>query len=396
VATIVKPQDLVEEARFAAEVRHQIHRFPEVGLDLPITEKFIVETLKAMGVEEVYSRVGGENVGGVVAVIRGNRPGRTIGLRGDSDALPLNENTGAPYTSQHTKCHHACGHDGHVACVMAAVKYLHEHRDFAGTMVAIFQPGEEGFAGARYMLEDGLIERFGIDEFYALHAEPSVPVGHVAFVPGYATANADIFEIVFEGKGGHGSRPQFVHDPIVAASECVLALQTIVSRSAPADMAAVVSVGCVEAGDRNGTSVVPQFATLRGTARSFEPEIQELIIQRMKRIAEGIAHAHEMKAEAKYTKLYPAMYNDPTMVENAKALASEALGEACVEAFRRTPGGEDFSFMLREKPGCLFRLGMKDETHTVSVHNERFDFNDKAIATGVAVLLTIALDRMAA
>ena len=148
MATIVKPQDLVEEARFAAEVRHQIHRFPEVGLDLPITEKFIVETLKAMGVEEVYSRVGGENVGGVVAVIRGNRPGRTIGLRGDSDALPLNENTGAPYTSQHTKCHHACGHDGHVACVMAAVKYLHEHRDFAGTMVAIFQPGEEGFAGA--------------------------------------------------------------------------------------------------------------------------------------------------------------------------------------------------------------------------------------------------------
>lgn len=396
MASIIKPQDLLQEAQFGAEVRHQIHRFPEVGLDLPITEKFIVETLQALGVDEVHSRVGGKEVGGVVAVIRGDRPGRTIGLRADSDALPLEENTGAEYSSQHPKCHHACGHDGHVGCLMAVVKYLLAHRDFAGTLVAIFQPGEEGFAGARYMIEDGLIERFGIEEFYALHAEPSVPVGHVAFVPGYATANADIFEIVFEGKGGHGSRPQFVHDPIVAASECVLALQTIISRSAPADMAAVVSVGCVEAGDRNGTSVVPQFATLRGTARSYEPEIRELIIRRMKTIAEGIAHAHEMKAEANYTKLYPSMYNDPAMVENAVGLARKALGEECVEAFRRTPGGEDFSFMLQKKPGCLFRLGMKDETHTVSVHHECFDFNDKAITTGAAVLLTIALDRMAA
>ncbi len=393
---VIKPQELLEEARFGAEIRHQIHQYPEVGLDLPMTEKTIAETLRALGIEEVHTRVGGENVGGVVAVIRGDRPGRTIGLRADSDALPLNENTGVPYSSTIAKCHHACGHDGHVGCLMAVVKYLVEHRDFEGTLVAIFQPGEEGFAGARYMLEDGLIERFGVEEFYALHAEPSVPVGSVAFVEGYATANADIFEIVFEGKGGHGSRPQFVHDPIVAASECVLALQTIISRSAPADLAAVVSVGCVQAGDRNGTSVVPQFATLRGTARSYEPEIQELIIRRMKTIAEGIAHAHEMKAEVNYTKLYPAMYNDPAMVQNARALAAQALGEEKVEQFRRTPGGEDFSFMLREKPGCLFRLGMKDETHTSSVHHECFDFNDEAIATGAAVLLTVALDRMAA
>lgn len=393
-AVIVKPEEMSECAQVAAQVRHTIHAYPEVGLNLTQTEKTIVETLKSFGCETIETRVGGAEVAGVVCVIKGDQPGRTIGLRADSDALPLNENTGVPYASTRAKHMHACGHDGHVATLLAVVKYFMEHRHFAGTLVAIFQPGEEGFAGARHMVEDGLVERFGIDEFYALHAEPTLDVGTVGFVPGYATANADVFEIVFEGQGGHGSRPQFSKDSIVAMGEAILALQTIVSRNVSPYYAAVVSICCAQSGDPNGTSVMPQKALLRGTTRSYEPEVQDLIERRMNEIAQGIAQTYGIKATVNYTRLYPAMYNTPENVQAAREIAALAIGAANVKEFSRTTGGEDFSFMLLERPGCLFRLGMKDADHTASVHNEEFDFNDKAIATGAAVLASIALTRM--
>ena len=393
-AVIVKPEEMRECAQVAAQVRHSIHCYPEVGLNLTQTEKTIVEALKSFGCETIETRVGGPDVAGVVCVIKGDQPGRTIGLRADSDALPLNENTGVPYASTRAKHMHACGHDGHVATLLAVVKYFMEHRHFAGTLVAIFQPGEEGFAGARYMVEDGLVERFGIDEFYALHAEPSLDVGSVGFVPGYATANADAFEIVFEGQGGHGSRPQFAKDSIVAMGEAILALQTIVSRNVAPNYAAVVSICCAQSGDPNGTSVMPQKALLRGTTRSYEPEVQDLIERRMNEIAQGIAQTYGIKAKVNYTRLYPAMYNTPENVQAAREIAAQAIGAENVKEFSRTAGGEDFSFMLLERPGCLFRLGMKDADHTAPVHNEQFDFNDKAIATGAAVLASIALTRM--
>lgn len=393
-AVIVKPEEMRECAQVAAQVRHTIHAYPEVGLNLTQTEKTIVEALKSFGCEAIETRVGGPDVAGVVCVIKGDQPGRTIGLRADSDALPLNENTGLPYASTRAKHMHACGHDGHVATLLAVVKYFMEHRHFAGTLVAIFQPGEEGFAGARYMVEDGLVERFGIDEFYALHAEPSLDVGSVGFVPGYATANADAFEIVFEGQGGHGSRPQFAKDSIVAMGEAILALQTIVSRNVAPNYAAVVSICCAQSGDPNGTSVMPQKALLRGTTRSYEPEVQDLIERRMNEIAQGIAQTYGIKAKVNYMRLYPAMYNTPENVQAAREIAAQAIGAENVKEFSRTTGGEDFSFMLLERPGCLFRLGMKDADHTAPVHNEEFDFNDKAIATGAAVLASIALTRM--
>lgn len=393
---IIKPQALSECAEAAAAVRHIIHACPEVGLDLVETEKTIVEALKSFGCEDIHTRVGGKDVAGVVCVIKGNKLGRTIGLRADSDALPLNENTGVPYTSTKEKRMHACGHDGHVATLLAVVKYLQENRDFAGTLVAIFQPGEEGFAGARFMVEDGLVDRFGIEEFYALHTEPSLDVGTVGFIEGYATANADIFEITFTGKGGHGSRPQMAHDPVVAAAEAVGALQSIVSRNVSPELSAVVSVCSLQAGDTNGTSVIPQKALVRGTARSFEPEVRDLIERRIATIAEGIAIAHEMQATPVYTRLYPAMYNTPERVQEARSLAVQCLGEDCVKPLKRSHGGEDFSFMLLQRPGCLFRLGNRDAEHDAPVHNERFNFNDKAIATGAAVLLSIALTRMSA
>lgn len=290
---------------------------------------------------------------------------------------------------------HACGHDGHVGTLLAAVHYINQHRDFARRLVAIFQRGEEGFAGGRYMIEDGLVQKFGIDEFYALHAEPMLPVGFVGFIPGCATANADIFKITFTGVGGHGSRPHLTKDPLVAACECVLSLQTIVSRSVDPNQTAVVSAGCISCGNEKGSSVVQKTATIVGTTRSFEKEVQDIIIQRMQQIVDGTALSNDMQGKLEYTKLYPAMFNSPEHVEKAKALLEEALGPDKVKLMIRRAGGEDFSFMLQAKPGCLFRLGVQDETHNTSVHNPEFDFNDKAIATGAACLLTIALNRAA-
>ena len=392
---IIKPSQLEESVKPGAQFRHCIHEEPEIGLYLPKTQEKIVTALKSFGIKEISTFVGGANVTGVVAVIEGSRPGKTIGLRADSDALPLEEKTGVEWSSKVPMAMHACGHDGHVGTLLAAVHYINQHRDFAGRLVAIFQPGEEGFAGGRYMIEDGLVQKFGIDEFYALHAEPMLPVGCVGFIPGFATANADIFKITFTGVGGHGSRPHLTRDPLVAACECVLSLQTIVSRSVDPNQTAVVSAGCISCGNEKGSSVVQKTATIVGTTRSFEKEVQDIIIQRMQQIVDGTALSNDMKGKLEYTKLYPAMFNSPEHVEKAKALLEEALGLDKVKLMIRRAGGEDFSFMLQAKPGCLFRLGVQDETHNASVHNPEFDFNDKAIATGAACLLTIALNRAA-
>lgn len=395
MSIIIKPSQLEESAKLGAQFRHCIHEEPEIGLYLPKTQEKIVEALKSFGIKEISTFVGGANVTGVVAVIEGSRPGKTIGLRADSDALPLEEKTGVEWSSKVPMTMHACGHDGHVGTLLAAVHYINQHRDFAGRLVAIFQPGEEGFAGGRYMIEDGLVQKFGIDEFYALHAEPMLPVGCVGFIPGFATANADIFKITFTGVGGHGSRPHLTKDPLVAACECVLSLQTIVSRSVDPNQTAVVSAGCISCGNEKGSSVVQKTATIVGTTRSFEKEVQDIIIQRMQQIVDGTALSNDMKGKLEYTKLYPAMFNSPEHVEKAKALLGEALGQDKVKLMIRRAGGEDFSFMLQAKPGCLFRLGVQDETHNASVHNPEFDFNGKAIATGAACLLTIALNRAA-
>ena len=395
MSIIIKPSQLEESAKLGAQFRHCIHEEPEIGLYLPKTQEKIVEALKSFGIKEISTFVGGANVTGVVAVIEGSRPGKTIGLRADSDALPLEEKTGVEWSSKVPMTMHACGHDGHVGTLLAAVHYINQHRDFAGRLVAIFQPGEEGFAGGRYMIEDGLVQKFGIDEFYALHAEPMLPVGCVGFIPGFATANADIFKITFTGVGGHGSRPHLTRDPLVAACECVLSLQTIVSRSVDPNQTAVVSAGCISCGNEKGSSVVQKTATIVGTTRSFEKEVQDIIIQRMQQIVDGTALSNDMKGKLEYTKLYPAMFNSPEHVEKAKALLGEALGQDKVKLMIRRAGGEDFSFMLQAKPGCLFRLGVQDETHNASVHNPEFDFNDKAIAIGAACLLTIALNRAA-
>lgn len=399
----VTEKDFEACAEYAAEIRHEIHRNPELGLELTETEALIVRELKSFGVREIYPRFGGEHVTGVVAVVRGNKPGRTIGFRADGDALPLNENSGCAWTSEKKAHMHACGHDGHTAMLLSVVRYLMQHNDFAGTFVAIFQPGEEGYAGARYMVEAGLMEKFGIEEVYALHCEPSIPVGSVGANTGYAMANADLFDIEFEGSGGHGSKPQNTLDPVVAACECVMALQTVVARNIDPNLSAVITVGSIQAGaighdipvgSPAGTSVIPQTARLRGTVRSFEPEVQDKLESRMKKIAEGIADMYDMKVRFTYVRTYPALYNDPVLVAEGREIFENVLGKNRVEDFAKSGGAEDFSFMTKKRPGFLFRLGMKDETHNAATHNEAFDFNDKAFATGGAAVLSLMLNRM--
>lgn len=392
---VIHLEDLSEDAAFAVPVREALHSDPEIGLHLPKTEARILAALKALKIDDVHTNIGGGAVSGIVAILRGTKPGRTIALRADTDALPIEEKTGKDYASRTPGRMHACGHDGHTAALLTVLSYLSRHRDFAGTLIAVFQPGEEGFAGSRYMIKDGLVEKFGIEEFYALHGDASVDLGKVAFFPGYAMANADAFEIVFEGKGGHGSKPQLTHDPVVAASEAVLALQTIVSRNVNPDDVAVVSVCSIEAGTREGTSVIPQSATLRGTVRTYEKDVQDLIELRMHEIANGIAVMFGMNPTVTYNRLYPALYNDPERTAEARSLAETALGKENVIDFHRIPGGEDFAFMLQKRPGCIFRLGIRDRDHQSPVHTDTFDFNDEAIETGAAVLLTVALNRMA-
>lgn len=396
IEPIITAEKLATYAQSASEVRHLLHQKPEVGLKLTETEKIIISRLQTIGCKEIHTQVGGKNISGIVAVIHGLHPGKTIGLRADSDALALTEKTNVSYISTHDGCMHACGHDGHVATLLAVCHYLCEHRDFAGTVVAIFQPGEEGFAGARLMIEDGLVERFQIDEFYALHADPLLPVGQVSFTSGYSTANADAFEVTFEGKGGHGSRPQYLNDTVVAMGEAIGALQTIASRNASPDDTCVVSICYAKAGDSQSVSVVPQEATFGGTTRSYQPEVRDLIEKRIGEICNGIALAYNIKAHYHYKRLYPSMYNTPELVKEAKRLSALCIGEENIKDLGRKPGGEDFSFMLNARPGCLFRLGVCDKDHQAALHSSGFDFNDKAITVGATLLLNMALNRMAA
>ena len=244
------------------------------------------------------------------------------------------------------------------------------------------------------MIEDGLVERFGIDEFYALHAEPGIEVGKLGFVSGYATANADIFEITFDGKGGHGSRPHFVKDPVIAMAEAILALQTVVSRNTDPNLCAVVSVCCAQSGDPDGTSVVPQKSLIRGTARSYEPEVRDLIDRRIHEIADGIAQTYDMKAEAKYIRLYPAMYNTPNEVAEAKRIAEEVLGAENVGEFPRTMGGEDFANYQEKVPGAMCFLGVRNEAcgAVYAQHHNCYQVDEAMLVKGALLHAQMAVD----
>ena len=354
--------------------RQHLHAHPELMYDTVETAAFVAARLRDFGCDEVVEGIGRT---GVVGLIRGKAPGRrVVGLRADMDALPIEEATGLPYASRVQGKMHACGHDGHTAMLLGAARYLAETRNFAGAVAVIFQPAEEGGGGGRAMVEDGLMERFGIDEVYGMHNWPGQPVGQFAIRPGPFFAATDTFSLTVTGRGGHAAKPHETIDPVVVASQIVLGFQTIVSRSADPVAQVVISVTNIQAGT-GAFNVIPQTATLSGTVRTMDDAIRQLAERRMSELAEGIAAAHGARAVVEYRRGYPAMVNHARETGFAAEVARRVSGD-CAEA-PLVMGGEDFAYLLEARPGAYILVGNGD---TAPVHHPEYNFNDEIIPAG--------------
>ena len=369
--------------------RRDFHENPEILYETHRTSAIVAEKLQEFGCDEVVTGIGRT---GVVAVIKGksNSSGKTIGLRADMDALPIMEATGLDYASKTPGAMHACGHDGHTSMLLGAAKYLAETRNFDGTAVVIFQPAEEGGAGGKEMCDDGLMERWGIDEVYGMHNWPGMPVGSFSIRPGAFFAAADQFDIEFEGKGAHAAKPNAGIDTTVVASQFVVAAQTIVSRNADPVKNIVVSITSFET-DTKAHNVIPQRVHLKGTVRTLDPEMQDLAEVRIKELAEGIATSFGAVARVDYRRGYPVMVNSDEQTEFAAEVARKVSGE-CTEA-PLVMGGEDFAFMLNERPGAYILVGNGD---TAMVHHPEYNFTDEAIPAGCSWWAEIVEQRMPA
>lgn len=369
-------------------VRRDIHAHPELGFQEVRTSALVARTLKALGYE-VHTGIGRTGVVGVLAG-KANTSGRSIGLRADMDALPINESGSRPYKSKRDGVMHACGHDGHTAIMLGVARYLAETRNFDGRVVLIFQPAEEGLGGAQAMLEDGLFERFHCDAVYALHNWPSLPPGVIGVNDGPMMAAADSFEIFIEGRGGHGAHAYQTNDPIVIAAQLISALQTIVSRNVPGPEAAVLTVSAVKAGNLEAMNVIPHTASMVGTVRTFNPVIQEKIVARMQEVVAGIAAAFQARIELNYKRLFPATINTPSHAQRVADVARELFGEEnVVDNLTPSMGSEDFSYMLQQRPGAFFRLGQGGAESGCVLHNAAFDFNDDVIPHGCAMFVRL-------
>jgi hippurate hydrolase len=367
---------LADRADEIAEWRHDFHMHPELQYDVHRTAAAVAEKLKSFGCDEVATGIGRT---GVVGVIRGRKQGgKTLGLRADMDALPIEEATGLPYASRTPGKMHACGHDGHTSMLLGAARHLCETRNFAGSAIVIFQPAEEGGAGAKAMIDDGLLDRYRIDEVFGLHNYPGMPVGSFAIRPGPLMAAADRFWIDVEGVGGHAARPHKSIDTILAASSIVTSLQQIVSRNVDPLDNAVVSVTLFQAGFTD--NVIPQTALLRGTCRSLTPAVRDMLERRVTEVAQGAAALHGATANVRYQRDYPVVVNDARAAQFASSVAAEVAGDAHVDSnVLPVMGGEDFSFMLQERPGAFIFMGNGD---SANLHHPAYDFNDKAIPFG--------------
>jgi len=359
--------------------RHDLHAHPELLYDVHRTAGLVAEQLKSFGCDEVVSGIGRT---GVVGVIKGRRgeATRTIGLRADMDALPIEEASNLPYKSTVPGKMHACGHDGHTAMLLGAAKYLAETRNFAGTAVVIFQPAEEGGGGGRAMVKDGLMDRFGIQEVYGMHNYPGFPIGDFAIRPGPMMAAADRINIEIEGLGGHAARPHYSVDTVLVGAQIINQIQSIVSRNVDPLHAAVISICMFQAG--NTDNVIPQTALLRGTARSLVPSVQDLLEKRMHEVVEGTAKLYGAKAKLTYRRDYPVTQNHERQTAFAAGVASEVVGRERVDAdVPPVMGAEDFSFMLNERPGAFIFIGNGD---SAGLHHPAYDFNDEVIPVGTS------------
>lgn len=369
-----------------ARVRQDIHAHPELGFQEHRTAALVEQSLRDWGYE-VHTGIGGT---GVVGVLQGSlpEPGPSIGLRADMDALPIQEKSGLPHQSRHAQVMHACGHDGHTAILLGTAQYLAKTRAFSGRVVLIFQPAEEGLGGAQAMLDDGLFERFPCDEIYALHNWPGLPPGVIGVNPGPMMAAADEFDIAVHGKGGHGAHAYQTIDPIVISAQLITALQTLVSRNVPAMDAAVLTVAAIQAGRLEARNVIPDQARLSGTVRTFKPEVQELVVERMQNMIKGMAAAYGVRIELEYRRLFPATINHDGPAAKVASVAHSLFGADMVQyPFTPSMGAEDFSYMLQVCPGAYFRLGQGGAEQGRVLHNAIFDFNDDVIANGVAMFV---------
>ncbi len=369
--------------------RHDIHQHPEVLYETHRTSALVAELLKEFGCDEIVTGIGRT---GVVGVIKGktDTKGMVVGLRADMDALPMQEETGLEYASKIPGAMHACGHDGHTAMALGAAKYLCETRNFDGTAVMIFQPAEEGGNGAEAMCNDGMMDRFGIQEVYAIHNVPGRPVGQFSTRSGPFLAATDEFEIHLEGRGGHAAKPQTTVDTTVMLSQLVVALQTVISRNADPIYQGVLSVTSAETSS-NAFNVIPQSARLRGTVRTHSREMRDLIEDRIKEIVEGVASTFGGTFKVEYSRHIPVTVNSDIQTGYASQAAVAVSGD-CVEAPMEM-GGEDFSFMLEERPGAFMILGAGEGA---GLHNPKYDFNDEIIPMGCSWFAEMVERRMPA
>jgi amidohydrolase len=370
--------------------RRDFHEHPELLFDVQRTAGKVADLLRSFGCDEVVTGIGRT---GVVGVIHGKTDTacRVVGLRADMDALPIHEATGVDYASKTPGKMHACGHDGHTAMLLGAAKYLAETRNFDGKVVLIFQPAEEGGGGGREMVQDGMIDRWGIQEVYGMHNMPGIPVGHFAIRPGAMMAAADQFDIVVTGKGGHAAKPHDCIDTTVVAAHIIVALQTIASRGVDPLKQVVVSV-CTVATDSTAHNVIPQVVKMRGTARTMDPAVQDFVERRIAEIAMGTATALGATAEVVYQRGYPVTVN---AAENTD-YAAEVARSISANVDTNTPplmGAEDFSYMLNERPGAYIFLGNGD---TAMVHHPAYNFDDSAIPFGSSWYAGMAEARMPA
>ncbi|MDB5587761.1 MAG: amidohydrolase [Devosia sp.] len=375
-------------AEFQAEIagwRHDFHTHPEILFDVQRTAGKVEALLAEFGCDEIVTGMGRT---GVVGIIKGrtNTSGRTIGLRADMDALPITEKTGAPYASKTPGNMHACGHDGHTAMLLGAAKYLAETRNFDGQIAVIFQPAEEGGGGGREMVADGLMDRFGIDEVYGMHNWPGMPVGQFGIREGGIMAATDRFSIDIEGLGGHAARPHTTIDPVVIAAQLIGALQTLVSRNVDPLKSAVVSVTVMEAGEAD--NVIARTARLKGTVRTLDSDVQDFIENKLNTFVPEFAAAFGAKASVNYLRGYPVTVNTPRETQFAATIAGEIAGVDRVDTdVAPSMGGEDFSFMLEQRPGAYIFLGNGDSSE---LHTDNYDFNDDAIPLGTSYWVRLA------
>jgi amidohydrolase len=361
--------------------RRDIHQHPELGYEEQRTSAFVAERLREFGCDEVATGLGGT---GVVGVIKGRRPAgkgdvKTIGLRADMDALPIEEATGLPYASKTLGKMHACGHDGHTAMLLGAARYLAETRNFAGEAVVIFQPAEEGGFGAAAMIKDGLFDRFPIDQVYGMHNGPGIPVGSFAIRPGPIMASTDAVNIHIEGRGGHAARPHLSIDSVMVGAQLITALQSVVSRSVDPLESAVISMCEFHAG--NARNVIPQTAEIRGTVRTLTTEVRLLVEKRVREVVEGVARMTGAKIDLEYLRGYPVVVNHAAETDFAIKVAEEVAGNGNVQEMPPLMGGEDFAYMLEKRPGAFIFCGNGD---SAGLHHPAYNFNDEAIVFGTS------------